>query len=526
MTDLSIAGGLAVALEIAERALSAGGEVRREDIAAMRQRFGSNSKLPDDPAPSTSHVTSSGDGLHVPLHHARSLAAAIMTEQFPQPAASIARTLYHARMLSHAVAPRRTEHRPLVTILIPVFNRAGPLVEAVQSCLDQTWRPIEILVIDDGSTDDPTAGLAQFGDQVRLVRQQNRGVASARNLGVSLARGDFIHFLDSDDLLLPRAIESKMEIYLARPDTELCYGQGEWIDMRTSPPTLHEAKQHVPENPVRSMIVAFPFLLQQVMMPRWRVLAAAPFEEDLRRSSDFRFWQALAYAGVNVASSPEVTTRLRRFHDSLHLTPEQEDDSHAVALLRGLRDLIRHPDSWPFGIDYINILAAQRARYWFEVARSDRVRQAQLEVLAAVSESGRNAGRGDLSALPLYAALRERIGSFARRGAWPAGTSTGTYAILSKAIETAIMNAAPLTDRDLAFWTGELNAAAPSRELRRFFAAVKARNASGAALSLADNLLRRAPRIPRPKHVRRALRLLPFLRHRLTTHIVSRWMRH
>src|SRR5215813_10668923 len=129
-----------------------------------------------------------------------------------------ARRAYHARMLGYGLAPDRKEFRPLVTVLVPVYNRAGPLAEAVQSCIDQTWRPIEVLVIDDGSTDQPEAVLAQFGAAVRIVRKPNGGVASARNLGVRMAQGDFIQLLDSDDLLCPTAIESKVAAFVSVPD--------------------------------------------------------------------------------------------------------------------------------------------------------------------------------------------------------------------------------------------------------------------------------------------------------------------
>jgi len=141
-------------------------------------------------------------------------------------------------MLGYGLAPDRKEFRPLVTVLLPVGNRAGALVEAVQSCVDHTWRPIEILVVDDGSADDPQSALHPFGAQVRLIHKMNGGVASARNLGLRMAQGDFIHFLDSDDLLAPTAIENNVAAFAAVADADLCYGQSQWIDMRTVPPRL------------------------------------------------------------------------------------------------------------------------------------------------------------------------------------------------------------------------------------------------------------------------------------------------
>ena len=148
--------------------------------------------------------------------HADQLVSLCRTKAAPLAPAERARRRYHARMLGHGLAPDRAEFRPLVTVLLPVYNRAGPLVEAVQSCIDQSWRPIEILVVDDGSTDDVPSALRRFGDQVRLIRKDNGGDASARNFGLAAAQGDFIHFLDSDDLLAPDAVGERRRRFQRR----------------------------------------------------------------------------------------------------------------------------------------------------------------------------------------------------------------------------------------------------------------------------------------------------------------------
>lgn len=431
-----------------------------------------------------------------------------------------ARLRYHARMLGHSLAPDRAEFRPLVTVLIPVYNRAGPLVEAVQSCIDQTWRPIEILVIDDGSTDDVPSALRRFGGQVRLIRKDNGGDASARNLGLATAQGDFVHFLDSDDLLLPRAIDSKLAAFNAVADAELCYGQSQWIDMRTSPPAIREARLHVVQNPARSMMVAFPFLLQTVMMPRWRLLAASPFEEDLRRSSDFRYWQCLGLVGIKVIGSRELSTHLRRFRDSLHLTPEQQDDSHAVALMRGLRDLARHPEAWRYGAEYLNIVAAKRAQYWFGVSPSDRVRAAAAEAIAALEQ----AALGQPSPLPMFAAMRGSTLRLKKHGEWPDEEAGSIYRILTEAISRCIAVARPLNNDDISFWAFQPGQPENDISLMRFFAAVETHCGPRQRAPLANALLRAMPRIPSRRIVRLAARLSRIVGPHLSAAIVTRWM--
>jgi glycosyltransferase involved in cell wall biosynthesis len=453
--------------------------------------------------------------------HADQLVSRCKAQATESPA-SRARRTYHARMLGYRLAPDRTEFRPSVTVLVPVYNRAGPVVEAVQSCLDQTWRPIEILVIDDGSTDDPQAALAPFGPAVRLIRKPNGGVASARNLGISLATGDFIHFLDSDDRLLPRAVESKVAAFRAIADAELCYGQSQWIDMRVSPPAIKEPQQLVVEDPARAMVVGFPFLLQTVMMPRWRLLTAAPFEEDLRRSSDFRYWQCLSFAGIKVIGSRELSTHLRRFHDSLHLTPEAQDDSHAVALMRGLRDLARHPQMWRHGADYFNIVAARRAHYWLESPRSERVRAAAGEAVAALEQA---AVRSRPSPLPLFAALRARRRRLKRQGDWNDDNAGSIYRTMTDTLHRSMTTTPPLNDNDLVFWSTQAEAHSKDRPLRRFFAAIQDCCAPKRRAALTDALLRAMPRIPRRSEVRRAALLQQLVGARFAVAIVKRTMK-
>src|SRR5262249_25034222 len=118
----------------------------------------------------------------------------------------------------------------LVSVIIPVFNRAAMLVEAVDSVLAQTHRPIEIIIVDDGSTDDTVRvadGLA--GDSVRVVHQTNAGPGAAREAGRGIARVDFMQHLDSDDLLLPRKFELQVAALRANPDCGAAYG---WTRLR------------------------------------------------------------------------------------------------------------------------------------------------------------------------------------------------------------------------------------------------------------------------------------------------------
>jgi glycosyltransferase involved in cell wall biosynthesis len=102
---------------------------------------------------------------------------------------------------------------PLVSVVIPAYNRAGEIGRAIDSAFNQTYRPIEVVVVDDGSIDNTAAVVAGY-PEVRYYRQENQGASRARNRGVELARGEYIAFLDSDDLWVKNKLELQMELAL------------------------------------------------------------------------------------------------------------------------------------------------------------------------------------------------------------------------------------------------------------------------------------------------------------------------
>jgi glycosyltransferase involved in cell wall biosynthesis len=102
--------------------------------------------------------------------------------------------------------------KPLFSVLIPTYNREQHVREAVESVLAQTWNGYELFVIDDGSTDGTQSALAKYGSRIHCLRQANRGPEVARNNAALQARGDYLVFLDSDDLLFPQALETYANI--------------------------------------------------------------------------------------------------------------------------------------------------------------------------------------------------------------------------------------------------------------------------------------------------------------------------
>ena len=100
---------------------------------------------------------------------------------------------------------------PLVSVIIPTFNRAEVVSRAVNSVLNQTFKDFECIVVDDGSTDETDSVLRRFADKIKVVKTENRGVSAARNLGAKLAAGKYIAFLDSDDEWKPQKLQKQFD---------------------------------------------------------------------------------------------------------------------------------------------------------------------------------------------------------------------------------------------------------------------------------------------------------------------------
>jgi len=130
----------------------------------------------------------------------------------------------------------------LVSVIIPTFNRAWILEEAVDSVLSQEFQDFELIVVDDGSTDNTWDILNGYQENVILVRQENKGVSAARNRGIGLASGELIAFLDSDDLWLPKKLSAQVEFFNSNPDALICQTEEIWIrnGVRVNPKKKHK----------------------------------------------------------------------------------------------------------------------------------------------------------------------------------------------------------------------------------------------------------------------------------------------
>jgi len=179
---------------------------------------------------------------------------------------------------------------PEVSVIIPTYNRSERLVRAVQSVLDQSFRDLEILVVDDGSTDDTEAHLVPYGTSITYMRQGvNRGVSAARNRGIEHANGTWIAFLDSDDYWLKEKLHVQMEFLHRTPNAVACQTEEIWIrrGRRVNPKKIHKKPSGEIFQQSLQLCLVSP---SSVILKRSVFDVIGVFDETLEAAEDYDLW--------------------------------------------------------------------------------------------------------------------------------------------------------------------------------------------------------------------------------------------
>ncbi|MCU1245928.1 MAG: glycosyl transferase [Acidobacteria bacterium] len=228
----------------------------------------------------------------------------------------------------------------LVSTIIPVYNRGAMLREAVASVLGQTYRPIEIVIVDDGSTDDTPAVAdalaAENPDLVRVVRQENGGPGAAREAGRLALRGEFVQHLDSDDLLMPRKFELQVAALAGSPASGVAYG---WTRLDDGV-TPHKGTGRRVETMFPSFLLGRWWDTSTPLYRRSLIDLAGPWT-GLRMEEDWEYDARVASLGVHLAFVEAWVSETRARVDGLSggergLTPEAlRDRARAHELILG-----------------------------------------------------------------------------------------------------------------------------------------------------------------------------------------------
>lgn len=228
---------------------------------------------------------------------------------------------------------------PLVTVVVPTYNRDGWIMDAVDSVLAQTHAELELVVVDDGSTDNTSLVLSGVDDpRMRLVRQENRGVSAARNLGIREGRGDLIALLDSDDYWLERKLEIQVA-HLMERGLDICQTEEVWIrnGVRVNPMKKHAKPSGRFFDEALRLCLVSPSC---VLFTRKYFLEFGPFDESLPACEDYDLWLK-TLARIPIGLCPEVLTVKRGGHsDQLSRSVKNLDYYRILAII----NLLNTPD--------------------------------------------------------------------------------------------------------------------------------------------------------------------------------------
>ncbi len=176
-----------------------------------------------------------------------------------------------------------------VSIIIPTYNRGWIIEEAIESVLAQNFIDFELIVVDDGSTDNTLEILNSYRDDITVLRQNNKGVSAARNRGLSEASGRFIAFLDSDDLWLPEKLSRQVDYFNLNPDAMICQTEEIWVrnGVRVNPKKRHKKLSGMIFEPSLDLCLVSP---SAVMIRRSLFEEVGGFDETLPACEDYDLW--------------------------------------------------------------------------------------------------------------------------------------------------------------------------------------------------------------------------------------------
>jgi glycosyltransferase involved in cell wall biosynthesis len=203
--------------------------------------------------------------------------------------------------------PAPAAEGPLFTVVIPTYNRRDTVVEAVHSVLEQTVADLEVIVVDDGSTDGTPSGIAAIGDErIHVIVQENAGAAAARNRGIAYARGRYVAFLDSDDRFLPDHLADLLPL-LAQGDDVVAYSRV-IVDRGAGRRFLKPFREiQTGESVDRYLMCERGFIQTSSMALRRTLAAAVRYREDVGFGDDTDFAVRLSLAGARFLMAPGAT---------------------------------------------------------------------------------------------------------------------------------------------------------------------------------------------------------------------------
>ena len=182
---------------------------------------------------------------------------------------------------------------PKVSVIIPTYNRARIVGEAIDSVLSQRYDDFELIVVDDGSTDGTEDLVSSYLPRLTYLYQEHQGVSAARNRGIASARGEYLSFLDSDDLWLKEKLSLQMRFMESHPECRICYTDEIWIrkGVRVNPMKKHRKYSGMIFEQCLPLCIVSP---SSVLIARTLLDEVGIFDETLEVCEDYDLWLRIA----------------------------------------------------------------------------------------------------------------------------------------------------------------------------------------------------------------------------------------
>ena len=203
-----------------------------------------------------------------------------------------------------------------VSVIIPAYNGDRYIAEAIDSVLEQTCPDeSEIIVVDDGSIDNTFRVVEQYGDRLTYLSQENQGVAASRNLGLAAARGEYIAFLDQDDIFLPHKLSDQVALLDRDPNLGIVNSGWQIVDERGIDKAAVQPWQQIPNLNYASLIIWKPVFLGAMLFRRSWLERSGGFDTTLSQTPDVDLVMRLAMMGCPAAWVKQTTVKYRQ-HDA------------------------------------------------------------------------------------------------------------------------------------------------------------------------------------------------------------------
>lgn len=210
---------------------------------------------------------------------------------------------------------------PAVSVIMPAYNVAEYLRDAARSALEQSWKDLELVIVDDGSTD-ATPSIAEAircadPERVRVIGQANGGLAAARNTAMRHARGDYFALLDSDDVWESGFLEAQMALFASDPRLDVVTGNAVFLGSRKHGQLARRCPDTRPDPTLETLIADEEAVFIMSVFRRRVYETIGGFDETMRTNEDYDYWLRAAAAGFRFGRNPLPLARYRRRDDSL-----------------------------------------------------------------------------------------------------------------------------------------------------------------------------------------------------------------